>query len=365
MAELQLQICAQGAGQIKLSWMGAIWRSYCVDKACLESAGADVRSVLQSIADEYTDPNPSYEDYLPTLARAGERLKSALFASPDSAESADEVGSFLTGLGQKTSLCICSDSSVHLPWNFVYAGNPNAMPKPTGKLSDFDDFWTNRFKIRIRFQQASVPPKTPISKKRVKTLLALHNERFKAATQALKNDPELQRKIRRLLEHEIGHTNNWFDCRSKWDNLANEDSIFYIFAHSDGKSLSLSDKPPCSKSSGIDRYLLSPSGFQTYFRKSRSNPTNTLCFINGCRTADGDWGNGFLSTTSTHGFQGFIGSEAEVPNDRATKYAVEFLSHLLEGSTVDVAFEATRELCFPMSLWYSCYAYPDFQISAR
>jgi hypothetical protein len=113
-----------------------------------------------------------------------------------------------------------------------------------------------------------------------------------------------------------------------------------------------------------DRYQLDPNGFSACFKKERANQTNTLCFINGCRTADGDWGNGFLSVTSTHGFQGFIGSEAEIPNDCATRYAVEFLTELLEeGSSVDRAYEKIRRTCFPMSLWYSCYAYPGFRLS--
>lgn len=365
MTNLQLQMTAQGP-QVKLSWMGQISRAYCVDRERLDAAGRDVRGVLQDIANAYVHRQASYLPYLPALARAGERLKGALFASSDASDSAEEVCSFLSTLKPHKTLNITSDSTVHLPWNFVFTGDPETMPAATGQISDFNLFWANRFKIRTRFHQAAMPPNEPIPRSRVKTLLALHLKRFREATEALEDNPDLQAKLDKLLGHEVGFTDNWIDCRTKWHNMKDNDSILYIFAHSNGKKLMLRDDTPSDPYSEADRYQLDPNGFSVYFKKDRNNRTNTLCFINGCRTADGDWGNGFLSVTSTHGFQGFIGSEAEIPNDCATRYAVEFLTELLEkGSSVDRAYERSRRSCFPMSLWYSCYAEPGFRLSAE
>jgi hypothetical protein len=364
MTPIQLQMTAQGQQQVKLSWMGPLNRAYCVDRERLNAAGRSVREVLQNVADAYVSKDASYTPLLPALARAGERMIGALFDSSESRDSADEMRSFLSDLEKCTPLNIYSDSTVHIPWNFVFAGDPEVMRPPIGKEQDFDDFWARRFKIRVRFHQTALPPKSPIAKTRVKTLLALHQNRFKDATRALHDVPDLYAKIQRLIAHEVGVTNNWYDCRSKWRNMSNDDSILYIFAHSDGKSLSLRDEIPPDPFPDRDRYELDPNGFSVYFKKQKTASTNTLCFINGCKTADGDWGNGFLSVTSDHGFQGFIGSEAKIPNDAATRYAVEFLTALLEGgASVDEAYEYSRTACFPMSLWYSCYAYPDFKLS--
>jgi hypothetical protein len=306
----------------------------------------------------------AYEGYLPTLAREGASLKSAIFTATN--------GTYKSALVQRlelqekgTLLTVYSDSSVEVPWNFVFVGNNAIIPAANG-LEDFKDFWTSRFKIRIRFSDGEFSPLKSICRDRVRTLLAIHQSRFRKATDRLVAlFPELRTKIERLLQYKVGATPDWEDCRKKWAEIRQEDSILYVFAHRDDEgNLCLEEREKISAAEAY-RYQLDANGFAETFRKETSQViSNTLCFINGCRTVDGDWGNSLLSTTSSSGFQGFIGSEAEISNDWATKYAIEFLFALLEeGKSVDEAYEETRSSCFPMSLWYSCCAQPDFRIT--
>jgi hypothetical protein len=254
---------------------------------------------------------------------------------------------------------------LEVPWNFVYAGAAPDELQAQSKFEDFADFWLSRFKVRIRFSNANEMPDPCIARSGIKTLLAMHQSRFKKAMDHLSNDiPDLRAKAKRLLEYEIGQTGDWAECKEKWRAIEGHDSILYIFAHRDAADkLSLKDDV---RTAEAHKYEMTSTDFQAFFRKTNRTAakSNTLCFVNGCRTADEGWGERLLSATSAAGFQGFIGAEAEVASDLATRYAVEFLFALLEeGKSVEEAYEETRMKCFPMSLWYSCYAQPSFRIS--
>jgi len=377
---LHLQLAAQDQ-LVKLSWSTLESQSgyvtpfgvYCVAQTRLKDAAQGVRATLRDIADEYRSSNANYKTHFPTLARAGERLKNAVF--PRDSETAQDVLAYVASRGRSSSLNVTTDATVQVPWGFVYLGDPKKPPPLTETIADFADFLSVAFRIRIRYSLVSGSPLTrPISRQRVKTLLALHESRFENAKQVLFSDVDdepvapghaknITQKMKRLLEHDVGWTVNWDECHEKWKSIEQSDSVFYIFAHSDGKTLSLKDTEELEKNEKF-KYELQADGFENYFGKQKQDTSQTLCFINGCRTADGEWDNGFLSVTSAHGFQGFIGSEAEISNVWATRYAVEFLYRLIEeGKSVDEAYEELRELCFPMSLWYSCYAYPHFRVS--
>ncbi len=357
---LQVQLTAQG-DDVKLSWTGQFRKCYCVNRDRVRQASQTVRDILQLVATEYQDDQASYAAYLQPLAYAGHLLKGALFYPTDNTD-VDPLLKYLEGLPPATPLTIFSDSSVQVPWNFVFSGDAQTLPPATQKIQDFASFWTSRFKIRIRFINTELPPRGPINRASVKTLCALHRSRFRAAERVLEEHVDLAPKIERLLNHEVGTTADWNDCREKWKQIADSDSVLYIFAHSDGQKLYLKEEKDIHDINDRFRYELDTNGFHTTFKK-RNAETNTICFINGCRTADGELGNGFLSVTSGPGFHGFIGSEAEISNKHATRYAVEFLSELIDnGRSVDQAFEQVRSVCFPMSLWYSCYAHPEFKL---
>jgi hypothetical protein len=361
-SEVVLQLTQHGKAT-KIAWIGPFNRQYLADTDSLRDASVSVRRILGQVADEYVHGTRSYAAYLRGLARAGAALRSAIVTAADGTFHRSVLDG-LDRLPRETPLRIVTDG-LEVPWNFVYAGAAPNEVATQNTLEDFKDFWLSRFKVRIRFSNTNEMPDPCISRSKVRTLLALHESRFRSAVTLLTNElPDLKDKVNCLLEHQIGSTNNWIDCEEKWREIEENDSIFYIFAHRDEEGrLSLKDNAPAAES---DRYEISSNEFQAFFRKGNAvaAQSNTLCFVNGCRTAAQGWGERLLSATSAAGFQGFIGSEAEVASDLATRYAVEFLFALLkEGKSVDEAYEETKTKCFPMSLWYSCYAHPSFRIS--
>lgn len=158
-------------------------------------------------------------------------------------------------------LTVFSDSTVQVPWNFVYARDPRQLLPAKYELSDFDDFWLSLFKVRVRFHLTDIPPSRPISRDSIKTLLALHQSRFRAATQDYADKyPDLLPKIECLLNHQVGSTEDWEDCRTKWETMTNDDSILYIFAQQ-GLGEEVCRPPPC-----LQRPEWMPSGLPAQSR---------------------------------------------------------------------------------------------------
>jgi hypothetical protein len=92
-----------------------------------------------------------------------------------------------------------------------------------------------------------------------------------------------------------------------------------------------------------------------------------LVFLNGCHTAIGSAKEGgFLQATAYGGFCGFVGTEAEVPDVFALRFANAFLSQLLyTGSRAIDAMNKTRRDYWPLSLVYNLSCHPDFRFNPR
>jgi hypothetical protein len=175
----------------------------------------------------------------------------------------------------------------------------------------------------------------------------------------LQENNSVVQKLPSLLSRHIGETTDWEDCRDKWEEIADYDSIVYIFGHSDGEHIYLAD-------SNEDKYVLDTGGFLTIFKKRNNAKSRTFFFVNGCKTGGGPSGDGFLDVTSGLGFYGFIGTEAEISNEFATQYATDFLWEIINsGKSVGEVIEDMREReeFFPLSLLYTCYGNPDFRVS--
>ena len=369
MKELYLDMTRQGDA-LKLVWSCPefVMSPYCIAAAAAQTGSDKVRNILKTIASKYINPQADYKDEIPLLRRAGFELMTVLFENivDGSADSAEEVKNYIETIRDRKVLRIRTDGMIPILWNFVFDGDPDATRPFTHSLADFGDFWLSKFKVFIRFNKVKIPPEWPLPRSSVKTLLALNEEEFVKARQSIScSRPDTKEKINSLLSFEVGSVTNWDDCRAKWRVIAEKnDSILYIFGHSTGEEIFLTAQTADLTDQERFRYVLDANSFLATFKKSRNPTSNTICFINGCRTADGSLGKNFLNVTSGKGFHGFIGSEAEISNEHSTYYATEFLYKLLqEGRSVEEAFEELREPLFPASLWYSCYADPLFQIS--
>ena len=80
-----------------------------------------------------------------------------------------------------------------------------------------------------------------------------------------------------------------------------------------------------------------------------------IVFLNGCHTAVGDPGGGFLEATGGSGFCGFIGTETGIPDVFALRFGSAFLCQILRGGTVTEVMSALRAAHWPLSLVYGTY----------
>jgi hypothetical protein len=362
---LQLQLTEQGDGT-KLYWVctdpdGTSWTElYCVKKSRLKSSSEAVRKILQAIASKYLVPSGRYEPYLEALANAGAGLRTALFSAIDDSDTL-QLQQHIASLPPGTHLDIRTDGSVQVPWNFVFFGDLHNIAPPRSDIRDFDDYWSSRLTVNVRYILTR-PARAQIPRSSLKSLLTLHRKRFAKATKILEKYPDLQRQLQELRAFDVGECNNWPECETLWKKIKDCNSIVYIFAHTAEDKLYLEDEDELDIETAF-KYEINAARFLSIFKKDARAQTSTLCFINGCRTAAGELGDDFLSVTSSTGFLGFIGSEAEISEEWATRYAVQFLHGLIFRSrSVQEIYDELRTDCFPLSLWYSCCANPKLTV---
>jgi hypothetical protein len=354
---LRLDISGRG-DEAKLVWSDAnsILAPYFINRGALVKAAAKTRAILTELSTHYrTTQDPDYIPFLSPLRAAGEELWNVLFYVTEGAESsARQIQELLLEVQDRDSLTIFSDAGVHIPWNFIYRGDATQNLTPDGTIADFSDFWSAFFQISTRFTKTNLLTKKTRPRSTFKVLYALHKDNYTAACRHL---PPVQKAyLDRLLSYEIGSATNWPACREKWRRIEENDSILYLFGHSDGKMIKLDDSEDISSQLDAPRFL-------TTFKKRSDTRSATICFVNGCHTAAGAFGESFLALTSGPGFQGFIGTEAEVSNVFATTYGAEFMHRMCEeGKSVHQAMNELRTELFPLSMLYSCFAHGEFKV---
>ena len=359
---LMLTVTAQDTNKLKLSWGSDNWQAepYLVGRRLVEEAAEGVRSVLNEITDNYMRVKPpDYRPFLPRLAEAGVTLSDVLFSvqggASDAAEQAKEV---IAVMQPRERLTVYSDASVHVPWNFVYRGSePDGLSDASGRIEDFRDFWSSLFSINTRFNRTEFMADKPRARANFRVLYILNRDQLKNATQEF-NDHEKE-CFEKLTQYEIGEATDWETSFRKWGQIEQNDSVVYVFGHSDGHRIALDE--------GNDpKYQLDAVRILSRFKKKKGGSSATIWFVNGCRSGAGDMDNGFLAVTSAPGCHGFIGTEAQVPNDFAARYGMAFMHHLCEdGWCVQDTYDLLRNDLFPLSLVYSSFAHARFRVEAR
>jgi hypothetical protein len=358
---LSLTITGQSDSKLKLAWRDDDQSfhpaPYCVGQNTLRDASQQLRDVLTRLSTHYrTTDAPSYAGFLAELSQRGFELHESLFLPPESGQdAADDVKAYIGDLTDRQALTIYSDASVHVPWGFVFPLEaPLSKESSSGTLADFKDFWSSRFRITTRFSKTSALRECVRNRMNFRVLYVLHKDAFQRARSQLPASD--QQCLDRLVAQEAANAVDWNSARDKWRAIAENDSIIYIFGHSNGKEIALSDGDE-------PQHRLSAGSFRVAFRKSNTTKSATICFTNGCWTAVGDGDQSFLTATALPGFHGFIGSEAEVSNDFATRYGLEFMRDMCDhGWSIQETFDHLRQALFPLSLLYSCFAHGKFQI---
>jgi hypothetical protein len=199
-------------------------------------------------------------------------------------------------------------------------------------------------------------------------ICCVHEDLFARAHQELRRKNKQAAEILDQLLSESFVKSDWEEIKKDWDHVKdNSDSVIYVFGHSNGELIALKDN--CDDSI---HGILPVSQFSENFRKAERTTSASIVVLNGCRTsaptsAD-PWPPSFLKATRGPGFYGFVGTEAQVPNDRACLFGAHLLKRLRSGTeTLGQAFDELRSDpdLFPLSLVFTCFANREFRLPAN
>lgn len=293
-------------------------------------------------------PGGAYENLLLRLRAAGIDLYLALFNGLKEGGVESWVAARVTAMKDAT-LTIKCHKSVSVPWGFVCPLAYENQPQIDRDIADFSGFWLHTYHITMQVRGSTC--ERPEAEN-FKVLYAMHREEFLAIAPSLAKDRD---RWEELLKLDVGQVSDWTRAGEKWKDIATGDNLLFVFCHKDEKGLYLGKENDPSRQISLER-------FENRF--TRNEPGSTLLFLNGCASVAGGCGS-FLSTVGRPGFCGLIGTEAEVSNDFALRYAARFISKFVqERLPIGKAFLAMRaeKDLYPRSLLYACYAFPGFGI---
>jgi hypothetical protein len=372
---------AEDGDNFKLIWSGYKsgdpdpWtpRPYLVDAGLLQQAANAVRAQLRGIAFMPSCCKAAeFAPLLQKLAQRGRDLFLQLMPDSSSGESS-EVQRRLEQLAQNSSdgrpyhrarpdLKVTLDTErLFVPWGFAFSGSTDHLPgMPSVSLTDMKGFWLSLFNISIAYGgSCSLPHHRKASFRR---LFALHEDMFVRAKTSL--EKRCLDRLNTLLEEDPTPATDWDSFELDWDVVKDDyDSVLYVYGHSDGQRIQLSDV------ANDPKYELLASSLKKFRKRARGSAS--IFMLNGCRTAapspasaEEPISANFLKETRQPGYYGFIGTEAQVSNIFACRYGTEFLWRLCkEGKSVGEAFDELLECddLFPHNILYTCYADRKFR----
>jgi hypothetical protein len=160
----RLSISSEGADEYKLIWGDHVndLQAYCVSGERVRKASESVRARLDALSAhfrncEITGVHANYSPFFQNLAIAGADLtESILSRSTGDQNSANFIRVWLSSLGAREPLSIViSGTPLHVPWNFLFRGDPYASQGLRGTIDDFNSFWTNIFDINVSYSRTS------------------------------------------------------------------------------------------------------------------------------------------------------------------------------------------------------------------
>jgi hypothetical protein len=362
---IKVKISQDGQTRLKVSWdVGEQDRPpYFVYRQQLEDAALKCRNLLGELAVRFDkDSNSEYGDILQQVASAGAQMYFLLFdGCAEGGDIAEEVKNYIRQFhSQKTQLIVSADSTCHIPWALVYTEEPPDLDavclRPTD--GDLPHFWGIQYGVAVLYNSMQLNNLKPaLPRKEFKLLFVLAKTVFEKLKGYL--NPKERQYLERLVKEPIGEIYSWRDAKKRWEPISNDDSLVYVFCHSDGIRLRL------------DADELEVVEFRRIFSKRSAGisrlrrPPASLCFLNGCSTANGVKDNSFRVATSSYGFYGFIGTEAPVPAVFAVRFGLSFLHYLFElGWDVQQIIDKLRIAHWPLGLLYSNCAHPRFHVEA-
>ena len=366
------------SNEVKVYWHysepgSAYSKPYLVDASALRECCTGVRTALTSL-NEYVRGNPNltddldpqwkaYHRILSELRMHGALLRAALIGAGEPEDAATLFDQRLHALEADVPITFhCSDQGVTIPLGFVFDGHPSVTTAKPSK-SDFDGFWINRFKLGIRLSGTDCRTSTPIDTEQFNALYALNKEE---TGKVMAEFAEAERKKFALLTSiALRDHYNWDQVGQACLKLQQSHAVFFVFAHSDGRTLRLADADNISweKLRSILQRRIDAPGHNTDAAR-KIDPVG-LVILNCCASAAGATGKSLLSSVTQPGFCGLIGTESEIANVAAMRCGLHLMWNLcVKGMKLGDAFFDMQNLqdLFPLNLLYTFYAARDFQL---
>lgn len=291
------------------------------------------------------------------LARKGADLRNAIFlARGEGAYKAQEIrDDYLPGRDNWT-LLISLDQRVHIPWGLAYDGDPEVLPDNCEDAavlpSLYEDFWCLKYQISTLLD---IVDPTGIFKPRanneIRMLTVVNKACWDTAEQRIPPSEKALFDSGLARSHPIIASSA--DFFRQWKLLHKDVDLLYIYCHANGSNLALS---------GDDEITTAKFSMEVNHKPLQTHPV-CLVFLNGCQTAIGAEGGGFIEATGSLGFCGFIGTEAKVPDLFAMRFAGDFFCHMLyDEMNVAETMNRLRREHWPLGLVYSTCCHPEFKI---
>jgi hypothetical protein len=360
MQQLVVLQVKQNADQLKLAWGmdGLMQGTYTVDRDMISRDADKIRLVLDRLVERALENNqqntkPPCGDLLKELAERGSDLYHSLFSAEEGAEESEKIAKWLDELEHPFTMRIIVEPRIHIPWGLVYDADPQNL---TGKPGDtnwelFQDFWNVKYDVSCLYYRIPPSQLRTVEPTSYRVLPIVNQASFSTAlNQLAETEKKVLTKFFEKCEPPVYSKKELF---MRWPATKETVGMLFFFCHADQTRLAL----------GQDQ--LDIDDFKRYLRldSRQLKEPSSFVFLNGCRTAVGDPGGGFIEATGRTGYCGFIGTEAEIPDLFALRFSTAFMYCLYyEGLSILETMKRLRKQHWPVSILYSVCCEPRLMV---
>lgn len=320
--------------------------------AALRAATAAVRDRLgRLVAAEHAGwenvPDLSYD-----LAAAGYELFERLFPQSGDPRSEDRlVLDWLDTLAVESLEFVADDAAPAIPWNLVYAADPDEAAFRGGDKSGphWGHFWGLKYNLagglRVDPRRRAALPAAP------SVLFVVQREVFDGL---LHNSDEGVRKKAAELESLRGRPGvEWVSSRAELQARLKKGrpDVLYWLGHSNTEPRALM----------LGGEGVTPRELRDWLEAKGGRPPGGLVFLNACSTTAAKSGGSFLAAVLKARMGGAVATEEAVLDTFANDVGLEFLAAFLDGKPVGEVMRAVRGRV-PFGLLYGVYCPPELRL---
>ncbi len=340
--------------ELRVTWFdGVPWPPYVILRSTIETLTFDIRRCLKEIVEAALRKDyKAYPSLERKLARRGHLLYQALFLKAGGEGDPARIRQHYELMSEPWSLRFIVDVSVFVPWGLVYPENVDTDVDPL-------KFWCIGRELSTLYKR--ILPDAAGSGHNISPLKVLHVVHEDVYKEVRAAEPVLEHERQFLDWRQKNHgdpLSTVEGLKKRWRESKHEIGLLEFYCHASASSLALSDTELIQ--AAILPIMLAGR------KHSPSGIPDCLVVVNGCSTSVGGKSADFVSAISQEGFCGFVGTETEVPDIFALRFAIRLLDLLFNNQlTLGEAMCRLYQRHFPLSLVYGLYALPGFRISQR